>query len=315
MGTDEPHGNCFYTVLLEGQIQSSSWRENNLWPCLSRSLSLSLSLFFWPHLQHAEASGPGLNLSHSFNLHHSSGNASSLTHFTGPGIESMLPQRQYRILTWCTTAGAPSFYFYFVFRAAPQHMEVPKLVELELQPQGYATATSATYTAACSNARSLTHWARPGIKPTSLRTLCLVLNPPSHKGNSHYRCYLFFFFPFRATLWHMEFPGQGSDLSHSCDLNHSCSNSGSLTHRARLRIEPVPSAPKMPSILLCHSRNSYSSILRCSNFFFFYLCDPLLIPSSEFFHLWPCNFFPRSSVLALYHTYLYWTCSRFPLVS
>ena len=31
---------------------------------------------------------------------------------------------------------------------------------------------------------------------------------------------LFFFFPlsFLAALRHMEFPGQGSDLSHSCDL-------------------------------------------------------------------------------------------------
>ena len=41
---------------------------------------------------------------------------------------------------------------------------------------------------------------------------------------------LFFFFSFLATPWHMEFPGQGSDLSHSCDLCHSCSNAGSLTH-------------------------------------------------------------------------------------
>ena len=37
---------------------------------------------------------------------------------------------------------------------------------------------------------------------------------------------------------HMEFSGQGSDLSWSCDLNHSCGNAGSLTHCARLGIKP-----------------------------------------------------------------------------
>ena len=37
----------------------------------------------------------------------------------------------------------------------------------------------------------------------------------------------------------MEFPGQGSDPSHSCDLCCSCSNAGSLTHCVRLGIEPV----------------------------------------------------------------------------
>ena len=44
-----------------------------------------------------------------------------------------------------------------------------------------------------------------------------------------------------ATLQDMEFLVQGSDLSHSCDLSCSCSNAGSLTHRARLGIEPPTS--------------------------------------------------------------------------
>ena len=34
------------------------------------------------------------------------------------------------------------------------------------------------------NAKSLTHWARPGIEPTSSGTLCQVLNPLNHIGNS-----------------------------------------------------------------------------------------------------------------------------------
>ena len=37
----------------------------------------------------------------------------------------------------------------------------------------------------------------------------------------------------------MEFPGQGSDLSYSCDLSHSCGNTRSLTHCAGPGIKPV----------------------------------------------------------------------------
>ena len=69
---------------------------------------------------------------------------------------------------------------------------------------------------------------------------------------------------FLAALRHMEFPGQGSDLSCSCDLSCICSNARSLTHCAGPGIEPVSqSAPKMPAIPLCQSRNSHK-------FFFFF---------------------------------------------
>ena len=43
---------------------------------------------------------------------------------------------------------------------------------------------------------------------------------------------LFFVFP---TLQHMEFPGQGSDPSHSCDLHHSFSNAWSFNSLCRAR--------------------------------------------------------------------------------
>ena len=49
-----------------------------------------------------------------------------------------------------------------------------------LQHQIWATSV----TSACSNARFSTHWARPGIEPVSPWTLCWVLNPLSHNGNS-----------------------------------------------------------------------------------------------------------------------------------
>ena len=46
-------------------------------------------------------------------------------------------------------------------------------------------------------------------------------------------------FHFLGVLWHMEFLGQGSDLSCSCDLSHSYGSVGSLAQYARLGIEPV----------------------------------------------------------------------------
>ena len=62
----------------------------------------------------------------------------------------------------------------------------------------------------------------------------------------------FFFLFFLAALPHMEFPGQGSALSHGCDLCRSCNNTRSLTQRLNL----CPNAPETLLILLCHSRNA-----------------------------------------------------------
>lgn len=41
-------------------------------------------------------------------------------------------------------------------------------------------AASSANSTACGNARSLTHWGRPGIEPASSWTLCQVLNHLSH---------------------------------------------------------------------------------------------------------------------------------------
>ena len=49
----------------------------------------------------------------------------------------------------------------------------------------------------------------------------------------------FFFFSFLAAPQHMEFRGQGSDVSCNHDLSCSCGNAGSLTHCAGLGIEPA----------------------------------------------------------------------------
>ena len=48
---------------------------------------------------------------------------------------------------------------------------------------------------------------------------------------------LFFFF--MAARWPVEFPGQGSDPRHNHYLSRSCGKAESLTHCARLGIEPV----------------------------------------------------------------------------
>ena len=89
--------------------------------------------------------------------------------------------------------------------------------------------------------------------------------PPnfSHEGEN-FRisvCYVFvFFFSFLTSLRHVEFPGQGTDLSHSCDLSCSCGDAGSLTHCAGLGVKPAspcsqdapdPAAPQwdLPGLL------------------------------------------------------------------
>ena len=84
------------------------------------------------------------------------------------------------LLWWGSWTGGPSqplyAIFFFFLGPRPWHMEGPKPgVELELQPcqpapqpqQHGIQADSATYTTAHGNARSLIHWARPGIEPTS----------------------------------------------------------------------------------------------------------------------------------------------------
>lgn len=50
--------------------------------------------------------------------------------------------------------------------------------------------------------------------------------------------YVLFFFSFLADPQHMEFQGQGSDLSRSCNVHCYDGNGGSLTYCNRLVIEP-----------------------------------------------------------------------------
>ena len=83
------------------------------------------------------------------------------------------------------------FFFFCLFNDAPAAYgssqgrgQVGAAVAVYIQPWYHRFgATSAAYTA-CSNARSLTHWARPGIEPAASQRLCQVLYLMSHSGNS-----------------------------------------------------------------------------------------------------------------------------------
>ena len=105
-------------------------------------------------------------------------NAVSLTHWVRPEIGPASSQRLHWVSNPLNYNGNSwnLLFFFFVFLGPhTQHMEVPRLgVEWsyscwpipQLQ-QCQIWASSATYTTAHSNARSLTHWARPGTEPTT----------------------------------------------------------------------------------------------------------------------------------------------------
>ena len=84
--------------------------------------------------------------------------------------------------------------FFFFLGPYLWPMEVPKPgTESELQLLAYNTATATTGskphlqpTTACSNARSLTHYVRPGIETASSWTLYQVHNLLSHNRNSYF---------------------------------------------------------------------------------------------------------------------------------
>ena len=64
------------------------------------------------------------------------------------------------------------FFFLYILGPHPWHMEVPRLGVQSVWPlpepqQCQIWAASATYTTAHGHARSLTHWARPGIEPAT----------------------------------------------------------------------------------------------------------------------------------------------------
>ena len=113
-------------------------------------------------------------------------------------------QSPYSAMLLVETAVAPMswprfffFFFFFVFLGSHwQHMEVPRVgVKSELQPQPQQQqigSTSVTYSTAHGHARSFTHWARPGMEPSTLWFLDSFLL--CHDRSSSHPCF------YRASL-------------------------------------------------------------------------------------------------------------------
>ena len=72
-------------------------------------------------------------------------------------------------------------FFFFLFTPMAIEFPGPEIkLELQLQPM----LQPQQHRLQDASARSLTHWAKPGTKPTFSQRQHQVLNPPSHNGNS-----------------------------------------------------------------------------------------------------------------------------------
>ena len=108
--------------------------------------------------------------------------------------------------------------------------------ELQLQPTPqpqphWIQATSMTYTAACSRARTLTHWVRPGMGTSFSQRQHLVLNPLSHSRDSQN-------ISFGGNVSSWVFSGWISSLSLSLSLSHPLSS-------LPFSLFPFPSSPSV----------------------------------------------------------------------
>ena len=130
-----------------------------------------------------------------WDLHHSSLNVRSLTHWARPGSKPasswisagfLLPLSHngnspnvlnyfwlFLLFTGKQIFGTSSFFFFLFFFLRPQRVAHES-----------SQAVFATYTTACCNTWTLTHWVRPGIKPPSSQTLWWVLHSLSHNRSS-----------------------------------------------------------------------------------------------------------------------------------
>ena len=97
-----------------------------------------------------------------------------------PNILNLQVPRVFPLFLFSFISSFSFFFFFFFFLGMYlQHMEIPRLgVESELLLQAYTTATAMQDLSHVFDlhtpqllARSLTHWARPGIEPSSSRIL------------------------------------------------------------------------------------------------------------------------------------------------
>ena len=95
----------------------------------------------------------------------------------------------YRVFLFCFVLFWFWFFAFSLFLGPlPQHMEVPR-PGVQSQQLGIR-AESATYTTDHGNARSLTHWSRPGIEPAASWFLVGFINHWAMTGTPSYRYFL-----------------------------------------------------------------------------------------------------------------------------
>ena len=93
----------------------------------------------------------------------------------------------YLVITNSQVEGRRLFFFFVFLQPHLQHMEVPRLgveqsCSCQPTPQRWIWATFVTYTTACGNDGSLTHWVRPWFEPTSSWILVRFLSAvPQHE--------------------------------------------------------------------------------------------------------------------------------------
>ena len=95
------------------------------------------------------------------------------------------------------------------------------------EPQQHGIgATSVTHTTAHGNAGFPTHWARPGIEPTTSWFLVRFVNHWAMMGTpGFFYCY-YFFNGCTCSIWTCS--GQKMNPSQSCNLHHSCGKTASF---------------------------------------------------------------------------------------
>ena len=92
-------------------------------------------------------------------------------------------------LSWCSGKLANIFFFFFFLGPHPRHVELPRLgVELELQLPAYPQPQDPSHVCNLHHSSRQrwipTHWARPGIEPTSTWILVgFVSTVPQHPAN------------------------------------------------------------------------------------------------------------------------------------
>ena len=200
----EPKGNCprthfvLWTVMIYTGVPWHGLLVELDWDAIipattgpTHSYKNAFQIYAWPHPQHIEVPGPGVE----FESQHGTTGSFNLLYWARDETHASAVTQAIaaEFLTQCTIAGTPQIYIFFLFKATPAAYG-------SSQARGQIRATAAGLYHSHSNSgykthlwptqhaygigQSLTHWVRPGVKPASSQILCRVLNLLSHNRNS-----------------------------------------------------------------------------------------------------------------------------------